>query len=105
LAARGVVLDVCPISNLRTGVVSSLADHPLPVLAAGVACSVSTDDPAMFDTDLSADYAAARELGVTARECYVAGQRGALCDEQTKSELQRIGDSFDWDAAEFDQVG
>jgi aminodeoxyfutalosine deaminase len=106
LAARGVVLDVCPISNLRTGVVSLLADHPLPVLAAaGVACSVSTDDPAMFDTDLSADYAAARELGVPARECYAAGQRGALCDEQTKSELQRIGDSFDWDAAEFDQVG
>jgi hypothetical protein len=28
-----------------------------------------------------------------------------LCDEQAKSELQRIGDSFDWDAAEFDQVG
>jgi hypothetical protein len=54
------------------------------------------------DTDLSADYAAARELGVTARECYLAGQRGALCDEQTKSELQRIGDSFDWDAAAFD---
>jgi aminodeoxyfutalosine deaminase len=103
LAARGVVLDVCPISNLRTGVVSSLADHPLPVLtAAGVVCSVSTDDPAMFDTDLSADYAAARELGVTARECYLAGLRGALCDEPTKRGLQRIGDSFDWDAAEFD---
>ena len=97
LAARGVVLDVCPISNLRTGVVSSLADHPLPVLAAaGVACSVSTDDPAMFDTDLSADYAAARELGVTARECYAAGQRGALCDGQTRSELERIGEAFDW---------
>ena len=103
LAARGVVLDVCPISNLRTGVVSSLADHPLPALkAAGVVCSVSTDDPAMFDTDLSADYAAARKLGVTARECYEAGQRGALCDEQTRSELQRIGEAFDWDAAEFD---
>jgi aminodeoxyfutalosine deaminase len=25
LAARGVVLDVCPISNLRTGVIASLA--------------------------------------------------------------------------------
>ena len=30
LAARGVVLDVCPISNLRTGVIGSLAEHPLP---------------------------------------------------------------------------
>jgi aminodeoxyfutalosine deaminase len=97
LAARGVVLDVCPISNLRTGVVATLAQHPLPELvAAGIACSVSTDDPAMFGTDLSADYAAARDLGVTAWDCYSAGQRGALCDTQTKSELQRIGAAFDW---------
>jgi aminodeoxyfutalosine deaminase len=63
---------------------------------------VSTDDPAMFDTDLSADYAAARELGVTARQAYLAGQRGALCDKQTRSELQRIGEAFDWDAAQAD---
>ena len=97
LADRGVVLDVCPISNLRTGVVGSLAEHPLPALvSAGVACSVSTDDPAMFGTDLSADYAAARQLGVTARDCYLAGQRGALCDAQTTRELQHIGEAFDW---------
>ena len=97
LAARGVVADVCPISNLRTGVVPALAEHPLPVLAAaGIACSVSTDDPAMFGTDLAADYAAALQLGVTGRDCYAAGQRGALCDAQTRTELQRIGDAFDW---------
>jgi aminodeoxyfutalosine deaminase len=30
LAGQGVVLDVCPISNLRTVVVPSLAEHPLP---------------------------------------------------------------------------
>jgi aminodeoxyfutalosine deaminase len=97
LAARGVVLDVCPISNLRTGVVGSLAEHPLPELAAaGIACSVSTDDPAMFGTDLAADYGAALQLGVTARDCYLAGQRGALCDAQTKSELHQIGEVFDW---------
>jgi aminodeoxyfutalosine deaminase len=97
VAARGVVLDVCPISNLRTGVVASLAEHPLPRLtAAGIACSVSTDDPAMFDTDLSADYAAAAELGVSAEDCYLAGQRGALCDAPTRSELEQIGKAFAW---------
>jgi aminodeoxyfutalosine deaminase len=100
LAARGVVLDVCPVSNLRTGVVASLAQHPLPTLAAaGVACSVSTDDPAMFETDLSADYAAARELGVTDRDCYLAGLRGALCDARTRSGLQQVGGAFDWAGA------
>jgi aminodeoxyfutalosine deaminase len=97
LAARGVVLDVCPISNLRTGVVASLAEHPLPrLVAAGVACSVSTDDPAMFGTGLTADYAAARQLGVSARDCYQAGLRGVLCDQQTKDALQRAGATFGW---------
>jgi aminodeoxyfutalosine deaminase len=97
LAGRGVVLDVAPISNLRTGVVASLAEHPLPQLvAAGVACSISTDDPAMFGTDLTADYAAARYLGVSAQDCYQAGLHGALCDDQTKQELQQTGQAFDW---------
>ena len=97
LAARGVVLDVCPISNLRTGVVASLAEHPLPRLVAdGVACSVSTDDPAMFGTDLTADYAAAAELGVPPRDCYLAGLRGALCDPETKNQLRQSGETFDW---------
>jgi aminodeoxyfutalosine deaminase len=97
LAARGVVLDVCPISNLRTGVVASLPEHPLPrLVAAGIACSVSTDDPAMFETDLAADYAAASELGVPARDCYLAGQRGALCDAPTRTDLQQIGEAFAW---------
>jgi len=100
LADRGIVLDVCPISNVRTRVVPSLAEHPLPdLVSAGVACSVSTDDPAMFDTDLSADYAAAGSLGVSARQCFGAGLRGALCDEATREKLQQIGEQFDWPAA------
>jgi aminodeoxyfutalosine deaminase len=97
IADRGVVLDVCPISNVRTRVVSSLAEHPLPELvSAGVACSVSTDDPAMFDTDLTADYAAAASLGVSARQCFDAGLQGVLCDAATREELRRIGDQYDW---------
>jgi len=79
------------------GLLRELADHPLPELAAaGIACSVSTDDPAMFGTDLGAEYTAALQLGVTARDCYLAGQRGALGDAQTKRELQRVGEEFDW---------
>ena len=97
LAGRGVVLDVCPISNLRTGAVASLAEHPLPALVtAGIRCSVSTDDPAMFGTDLAADYEAARQLGVSAQDCYLAGLHGALCDQPTRNALQRAGETFDW---------
>jgi aminodeoxyfutalosine deaminase len=94
---RGTVLDVCPLSNLRTGAVASLDEHPLPrLVAAGVRCSISTDDPAMFDTDLSRDYDAATSFGLEPRSFYEAGVAGALCDEQTKERLRRIGESHHW---------
>jgi aminodeoxyfutalosine deaminase len=97
LVGRGTVLDVCPISNLRTGVVRSLDEHPLPQLvAAGVACSLSTDDPAMFATDLSLEYETARSLGLDPRTFYGVGLAGALCDEETRGRLRELGESYDW---------
>ena len=97
IAARGIVLDVCPLSNLRTGAVSSLADHPLPrLVAAGIRCSISTDDPAMFDTDLGRDYEAATSFGLDPRSFYEAGVHGALCGEDTRARLQEIGRAHDW---------
>jgi aminodeoxyfutalosine deaminase len=91
LAGRGVVLDVCPISNVRTGAVPSLEEHPLPLLAdVGVLCSVSTDDPAMFDTDLTREYEAAASLGLDPALLYEAGLAGALCDEETRERLRGI---------------
>jgi aminodeoxyfutalosine deaminase len=97
LAGRGTVLDVCPISNLRTGAVRSLAEHPLPKLvAAGVRCSISTDDPAMFDTDLTRDYEVAEALGLDPQAAYNAGVDGALCDNTVRTRLRDLGASFDW---------
>lgn len=97
LAGRGTVLDVCPLSNLRTGTVRSLEEHPLPrLVAAGVRCSISTDDPAMFDTDLSRDYDAATSFGLEPRSFYEAGVAGALCDEATRTRLRTLGEAFAW---------
>ncbi len=97
LAERGIVLDVCPTSNLATGAVASIEDHPLPkLMAAGVACSISTDDPAIFDTDLNTEYELAATLGVSARAAYAAGIAGALCGEELKAGLRAIGEQADW---------
>jgi aminodeoxyfutalosine deaminase len=104
LAGRGTVLDVCPLSNLRTRAVASLAEHPLPRLAAaGVRCSISTDDPAMFDTDLGRDYEAATSLGLDPRSFYEAGVAGALCDDETRDRLHAIGERFDWASVVVDR--
>jgi aminodeoxyfutalosine deaminase len=99
IASRRIVLDVCPISNLRTRAVASLDTHPLPQLVAGGAvCSISTDDPAMFGTDLSTDYDAAIALGLYPRSIYDAGLEGALCDTACREQLLAIRDEYDWEA-------
>ncbi|HET7764971.1 MAG TPA: adenosine deaminase [Burkholderiales bacterium] len=100
LAGRGTVLDVCPISNLRTGAVRSFAEHPLPhLVGAGVRCSLSTDDPAMFETDLGREYEAATGLGLSPRSFYEAGIAGALCDETTRERLRLLGEEYEWQTA------
>jgi aminodeoxyfutalosine deaminase len=96
---RRIVLDVCPISNLRTRAVPSLEEHPLPELvAAGALCSISTDDPAMFGTDLSQDCDAAASLGLEPRAMFEAGLAGALCDGDTRARLRAVADEFDWES-------
>jgi aminodeoxyfutalosine deaminase len=100
LAERRVVLDVCPVSNVRTGIVPTLERHPLPQLvAAGVPCSISTDDPAMFDTDLTRELEAARTLGLSPQAAYEAALAGVLCDAATRARLGEIGRAFDWAGA------
>lgn len=97
LAERGIVLDVSLTSNLRTGAVKTLAAHPLPALVGmGVRCSLSTDDPAMFETDLEREYRAAEGLGLAPRTFYESGVAGALCDNTTREKLRAIGTAFDW---------
>ncbi len=61
LAAEGVVLDICPTSNVALGIVGSLRDHPLPrLLQAGLRCTLNADDPLLFGPGLLEEYEEAR---------------------------------------------
>jgi len=69
LARRGIVCDVCPTSNLRTGAVLRGAEHPLlRMLRAGVPVTLSTDDPGIFGTTLSAEFRRAAAWGASGAE-------------------------------------
>lgn len=99
MADRGIVCDVTPVSNLRTGAVASLDEHPLPaMLAAGVRCSISSDDPVLMDTDLAENCAVAERLGHTPRAMYFDALHGVLCEPATRDRLRRIGEAFPWEA-------
>lgn len=57
LAERRIPLEMCPISNVRTGVVSSLEQHPIRrYFQQALNVTVNTDDPAMFATSLAQEY-------------------------------------------------
>jgi aminodeoxyfutalosine deaminase len=77
LAARRVVLEVCPVSNLRTGALArqlqvdspSIHQHPLPkLLRHGIPVVLSTDDPSMFHTSVRGEYLQAQEMGLNVAE-------------------------------------
>ena len=76
LAHRRIPLEVCPVSNMKTGALdrqlnraATLSDHPLPqLLRHGIPVVLSTDDPAMFHTDLTSEYAATRQMGLSESE-------------------------------------
>lgn len=60
---RGVTIEACPTSNVQTGAVGDLANHPLPrMLAAGVRATVCTDNTLFSDVDAPGEYRRAAEM-------------------------------------------
>src|SRR5207245_8783979 len=77
LAERQIPLEVCPVSNLKTGALdtqlrrknAAITDHPLPqFLRHGIPVVLSTDDPAMFHTTLNEEYANSARTGLQEEE-------------------------------------
>ena len=63
LRERDIPLEICITSNLVTGVVKRLEDHPVRRLYdAGVPIVLNTDDPAMFACTLAGEYRLAHRL-------------------------------------------
>jgi adenosine deaminase len=62
LGRKGMILTVCPLSNLKLRVVPGMADHPVDrMLAAGLKVTLNSDDPAYFGGYINDNYLAAAE--------------------------------------------
>ena len=63
LSQRQIPVEICMSSNLRTGCVSDLQQHPVRQLFNdGLLVTLNTDDPAMFHTSLNREYELAQDL-------------------------------------------
>ncbi len=92
LVDEGVVLEVCPGSNISLGIFADLQAHPISALReAGVQVTVSTDDPPYFHTDMTAEYRGLSEsLGWTQDDFNAINRtamQAAFCDDVTRSKL------------------
>ena len=78
LRDRDIPLEICITSNLVTGVVERVEDHPVRRLFdAGVPITLNTDDPAMFGCTLLGEYELARRhFGFSDKELRKIAENG-----------------------------
>jgi adenosine deaminase len=94
LAERRIPVEICPVSNVRTGVVPSIEAHPIgQYLQHGILVTVNTDDPALFGNSLAGEFdLLAGTFGLTnadLRALVLNAARSAWISEEAKAMLIR----------------
>ena len=101
LAREQVPLTVCPLSNVRLGVVASMEQHGLKrLLDAGLLVTINSDDPAYFGGYVVDNYvAAARALGLGRADLHVLAansfRASFLPDADRRAFLRELDDYVD----------
>ena len=92
LAEQGIVLEVCPGSNVYLGVYPNLAAHPIEKLRErGVKVTISTDDPPFFHTTMTREYEALADVfgwnESDFAELNAIALDAAFCDDETRAAI------------------
>ncbi len=95
LARTGVALELCPLSNLATGVIERIEDHPVRrYWERGLNISINTDDPGMFHNSLAGEYAVLMDVfgfsRAEIRRLAAAALEAAWCGPDEKARLRPL---------------
>ncbi|MBN2380617.1 adenosine deaminase [candidate division WOR-3 bacterium] len=92
-----IPLEMCAVSNLRTGVVSSIEHHPICIyFDEGLMVTVNSDDPTMFNTDISQEYLVlARDLNFTPTELKRLSLNGVEASFMPEEKKGKLKDEFE----------
>ena len=101
LAEHEIPIEMCPLSNVRTGVVDSLAAHPIrDYYQRGIVVTVNTDDPKMFGNSLAGEYALLEsELGFSRDEIRALILNGIRASWLAEDRKQALVEAFESDPA------
>jgi adenosine deaminase len=96
---RGTAFEVSLTSNLHTGVVSNLAQHPLrEMMRLRLKTTINTDDPSIFNKTLSEEYQTASDkLGLTPAELQANVLNAAGSVFRSPAEQARLIGQFEAD--------
>jgi len=92
LASRQIPLELCPGSNISTGLFKSYEEHPFKrLMEEGCLVTLSSDDPPFFATSIGKEYErVSRAYGWgedILRQITINSLKAAFCDDELKEQL------------------
>ncbi len=100
-AESGATFEVCPTSNLQSGVCSNLSTHPMKrMMDAGIKVTLNTDDPGVSAIKLTHEYVNAHNVmqltvGDLRKATLDAAQNAFLNGSDRRHLVNNIGKEFD----------
>ena len=100
IAERGIVLELCPGSNVALGIFATFRNHPIgEMFDRGVRVTISTDDPPFFHTTMTREYEMLHQAfdwddGVFAKIARTSLD-AAFCDADTKARILKTLEAAD----------
>jgi aminodeoxyfutalosine deaminase len=112
LVESRIPLEICPTSNVCLGAAADLESHPIDAIRrSGVAVSVNSDDPPLFETTLTDEFRrlsetfgyGAPELAALSwaalRQAFVSGEERRGLEDEYRRLFRSLGDRHLGDAA------
>ncbi|MDH7563826.1 MAG: adenosine deaminase [Candidatus Bathyarchaeota archaeon] len=94
LKTKGIAIEACLTSNVKTRVVRTLKNHPIKTFYdSGLTVTVNTDDPSMFGTDMNKEYLQLhRQLDFSPSELFklsLNALNSSFLPEESKSRMRK----------------
>ncbi len=86
-----IPLEICPTSNILTGAVKDIYEHPIKkLLASGVWVTLSSDDPGIFNQNTNQEYELLSSIGIDKKTLLQCSHRGAQSSFIPKVKKQKV---------------
>lgn len=86
-----IPLEVCPTSNILTGAVKNIEEHPIKkLLDSGVWVTLSSDDPGIFNQNTNEEYELLKSIGIDEKTLLQCSHRAAQSSFISKEKKQKV---------------